>query len=412
MKRHMTHLNTTKMLQCAQALIDHLITWGEVTRFELSSIAGAPEWITLLEKAGVLHAATPNTWSLSPELYSLLRGDSEKAIRTALFQIPEYRGYLISILAEGLASAAKQGFYDEVEKWSGNELLPFLSSINRVLNRIEADGTRIIDQKADQIPSLFASLPERQTNWDSWNQSLLGRTARPQDLFDFVLKRFVPFAIPEGGGTHGYAPTLLPIIPLLDADGNSQFINLGPAPWNMRRIRIQSGFALFDEKGNPLSDLGTEESSRTALQDALVNHPFYKAVTHLAIYQYRAKAALTPNVELVLRPGSPLSAVELYYETRKIGLLKEWLPLLVQCQECFAARPLNDEQVENMMENLLALEILDQSDDNLLLHQNFQSTLMASRLRPVFRPGKLLQERMIEAVRTHLHKIQPPEVIA
>jgi hypothetical protein len=148
------------------------------------------------------------------------------------------------------------------------------------------------------------------------------------------------------------------------------------------------------------------------LQDALVNHPFYKAVTHLAIYQYRAKAALTPNVELVLRPGAPLSAVELYYETRKIGLLKEWLPLLVQCQECFAARPLNDEQVENMMENLLALEILDQSDDNLLLHQNFQSTLMASRLRPVFRPGKLLQERMIEAVRTHLHKIQPPEVIA
>ncbi len=65
-----------------------------------------------------------------------------------------------------------------------------------------------------------------------------------------------------------------------------------------------------------------------------------------------------------------------------------------------------------MMENLLALEILDQSDDNLLLHQNFQSTLMASRLRTVFRPGKLLQDRMIEAVRTQLHKIQPPEVIA
>jgi hypothetical protein len=89
------------MLQSAQALIDHIITWGEITRFELFSIACAQDWITVFEKAGVLHAATPATWSLSPELYSLLREDSEKAIRTALFQVPEYRGYLISILAEG-----------------------------------------------------------------------------------------------------------------------------------------------------------------------------------------------------------------------------------------------------------------------------------------------------------------------
>ncbi len=125
-------------------------------------------------------------------------------------------------------------------------------------------------------------------------------------------------------------------------------------------------------------------------------------MTHLAIYQYRAKAALTPNFELVLRPGAALSAVELYYETRKMGLLKDWLPLLVGCQECFAVRPLDESQVENMMENLLALEILDQSDDNLLLHQNFQSTLMASRLRTIFRPGKLLQDRMIEKIKKEI----------
>ncbi len=263
-----------RQLASAKKLIEHLMTWGEVTWFELNGIAAsAQDWITVFESAGVLNTTTTDIWSLSPEFWSLLgreelevRSDEPgiRALRTVMFQVPEYREYLISILAEGVASAANQGFHDEVEKWSGNELLPFLSSINRVLNRIESEGTRIIDQKAGQIPALFASLPERQTCWDSWNQSLLGRTARPQDLFDFVLKRFVPYALPEGCGTHGYAPTLLPIIPLLDADGNSQFINLGPAPWNMRRVRIQSGFALFDEKGNPLSDLGTEESSRTA----------------------------------------------------------------------------------------------------------------------------------------------------
>ena len=42
-----------------------------------------------------------------------------------------------------------------------------------------------------------------------------------------------------------------------------------------------------------------------------------------------------------------------------------------------------------MMENLLALDILDQADDNLILHENFQSTLLAGRLRSVFRPGKV-----------------------
>ena len=156
-------------LKTAQSLINHLIKWGELTRFELNGIGSAQDWITTLENAGVLHTAANDIWSLSPEFWSLLREDSEKALRITLFQVPEYRNYLISILAEGAASAAKQGLNDEVEKWSCDELLPFLSAINRMLNGIEADGKRVIDQKADQIPALFASLPERQTNWDNWN---------------------------------------------------------------------------------------------------------------------------------------------------------------------------------------------------------------------------------------------------
>lgn len=397
-------------LKTAQSLISHLITWGEVTRFELSGIGSAQDWITTFENAGVLHTPATDIWSLSPEFWSLLREDSEKALRTALFQVPEYRNYLISILAEGAASAAKQGLNDEVEKWSGDELLPFLSAINRMLNGIETNGKRIIDQKADQIPVLFSSLSERQVNWDNWNQTLLGRTARPQDLFDFVLKRFVPYAMPEPCKAHGRTPALLPILPLVDADGNAQFMNLVPAPWNISRSDIQSGIALFDEHGKPMGEMVTADAARDALQDALIEQPFYKAVTQLAINHYRAKTASSPSFELVLQPGMGLSGVALFYETRKMGLLKDWLPLLVQCQECFAARPLDESQIENMMENLLALNILDQVDDNLVLHADFQSTLMASRLRSVFRPGKSLQDRMIEAVRKHLHKNQPQEV--
>lgn len=397
-------------LKSAAEIINHLITWGEVTHFELNSISGAPGWITAFENAGVLHTAAVDIWSLSPEFWSLLREDTEKAVRTALFQIPAYREYLISILAEGAAFAAKQGLHDEVENWSGNELLLFLASINRMLNIIETDGKRIIDQKADQIPALFASLPERQTNWDKWNQFLLGRTARPQDLFDFVLNRFIPYAKPDPCKAHGRTPALLPIFPLVDAYGNALFVNLVPAPWNISRSDIQSGIALFDEHGKPLYDKGTAEGARNALQDALIEQPFYKVVTQLAINHYRAMTVASPSFELCLRPGAALYDVELFYETRKIGLLKEWLPVLVECQGCFAARPLDGSQVGNMVENLLTLDIMDQSDDNLVLHEEFQSTLMATRLRSVFRPGKSLQDRMIEAVRKHLQNKQQQEV--
>ena len=394
-------------LKSAQNLIDHLIVWGEVTRFEQSSIAGTQDWITVLENAGVLDSAAPDIWSLSPEFWSLLREESEKAVRTALFQVPEYREYLISILAEGLASAAKQGLHEAVEKWSGDELLPFLKAINNILNSIEVNEYRLVDDSSAEIIEKFDDYrkktysdfsPRTPDSLNIWNQALLGRTARPQDLFDFVLKRFVPYAEPKPCKSHGRIPALLPILPLVDADGNARFINLVPAPWNVRRSDIQSGIALFDEHGKPIGDMGTAEAARNALQDALIEQPFYKAVTQLAINHSRAKTVLSPSFELVLQPGMGLSSVALFYETRKMGLLKDWLPLLVQCQECFAARQLDESHVENMMENLLALDILDQVDDNLVLHEDFQSTLMASRLRSVFRPGKALQKRMKELV--------------
>ncbi len=345
-------------IKTAGQLINHLVTWGEITRFELGSITGVQDWIAVLENAGVLHTAAADIWSLSPELWSLLREDSEKAARIAFFQIPEYREYLISILAEGAASAAKQGLHDEVEKWSGNELLPFLKELNQIYDQIEIDGYRLIDETIDEITKKFNRYREQKYSNSSlltpdflriWNQSLLGRTARPQDLFDFVLKRFVPYAKPEPCNAHGRTPALLPILPLVDADGNALFMNLVPAPWNISRSDIQSGIALFDEHRKPMCDMGTAEAARNALQDALIEQPFYKAVTQLAINHYRAKTASKPCFELVVQPGAGLSGVELFYETRKIGLLKKRLPLLVQCQECFAARALDESQVENMV---------------------------------------------------------------
>lgn len=147
-----------RQLASAKKLIEHLMTWGEITRFELNGIAGAQDWIPVFESAGVLHTTPTDTWCLSSEFWSLL-GKEELgvgAVRTVLFQISEYRDYLISILAEGVASAANQGLYDELEKWSGDELLPFLKEINQILDKIEVDGYRLVDGTASEIADRFS----------------------------------------------------------------------------------------------------------------------------------------------------------------------------------------------------------------------------------------------------------------
>ncbi len=390
-------------LKTAQQIIIHLTKWGEISRFELTKMAGASEWLTLLKTADVIkpitHSGETVSWSFTPNFWSLLGTDNEKAVRTVLYQIPKYRNYLISILTEGVVTAAKHGMVAQLETWSGNELLPFLSDMNAMLNQLEINGKRIINEKTDQIPKHFEKLPERQSDWDAWNQLLLGRTARPHDLFDFALKRFVPYAFPEALGAVSRTPAILPIINLQDADGNAQFTSVSPASWNIQRSDVQSSIALFDEDGKALRDLDKPEQCKLALQDAMLEQPFYKATTHLAINAYRSISASAPGFEFFLSPGTPLNGLELFFEGKKIGFLKEWLSSLLTCQECFSATTISDDQVGNMMENLIALEILDQVDDNIVLHPEFQSSLMAGRLRTVFRPGKLLQSRMVERVK-------------
>lgn len=55
-----------------------------------------------------------------------------------------------------------------------------------------------------------------------------------------------------------------------------------------------------------------------------------------------------------------------------------------------------DELMGNLLRNLLELHILRHQDEVLVLDEDYQSSLMAARLRTVFRPGKALQKRMVE----------------
>jgi hypothetical protein len=50
----------------------------------------------------------------------------------------------------------------------------------------------------------------------------------------------------------------------------------------------------------------------------------------------------------------------------------------------------------NVLQNLTANEILVAVEDRIELHPEFQSSLMGHRLRTVFRPGKVIQQELLQ----------------
>ena len=187
-----------------------------------------------------------------------------------------------------------------------------------------------------------------------------------------------------------------------------------PAAWNTRRATVASGLTLFDENGAPLfgADALHADAITRAVQDALLEQPFYRAVVHLAISAWRSPASTIPEVELYVPPGAATHEVTLLLDSRDVGCLAESLPALVVLQG-FVPRGLDngvvpDVLMANLVRNLLTQQILVLADNTLQLHPDFRSSLMARRLRTVFRPGKMLQQRMLELLQgrqPHLHDL-------
>jgi len=144
-------------------------------------------------------------------------------------------------------------------------------------------------------------------------------------------------------------------------------------------------------------------NASSAIQDALLAHPFYLAVAHLAICAWRSAAAMIPTLELNIPPGAEAYDARLLLGGRDAGRLRDVRSRLVETQGV-RSRGLNNGNVTallmaNVVRNLLALQILRQQDDQLEFHPQFQASLMASRLRTVFRPGKDLQQQMLQVLR-------------
>ena len=387
----------------AAALFERLAQWGEVAAYEVTELR-VSAWISVFESAGVLTAVgdvrgRPVGWHLAPRFVALLESDVQQVGRRLCFAVPEYRTYLVSILTEGLAGAARAGMSAELEDWTGAELAPLLPELNAFLDKLES-GMRLVDLSQTEVEDRMSNVAERTRNFSDWDAFALGQSARPKALFEFALRRFAPVSGPlpvvEGPAV------VLRALPLNREDG----FDLGdaslPEPWNTRRFGVLGAVAVFNSSGQRLFDESKPlvDELFEHLRDMIVEHPFYRAVMHLAICAWRSPASTIPPVELYVSAERPLHDASVLLGSRDMGRLADLLGGLVRMQG-YAPFGLVDGRVSdklmgNLLRNLLELRILQRQDEFLILHEGYQSSLMAGRLRTVFRPGKNLQKRMVE----------------
>ncbi|MCC4321479.1 hypothetical protein [Streptomyces malaysiensis] len=386
----------------AVALFEHLAQWGEVSAYEADDLGAGP-WVSVFENAGALEAVhdehgRPVAWHLTQPFVHLVECDAQQAGRRLCFAVPEYRAYLLSILVEGLVDAGRTGMTVELEEWTKGELAPLLAELNAFLGPLEGDK-RLVDFAPAELEARMADLPERSRPFAAWDSYALGHSARPKGLFEFALRRFGPACVtlPVAVET---AAVLRPL-PLNREDGFGLGSASIPQPWNTQRFGVLSGAPIVDARGQRMFDEDAlNEVLLEHLRDAVVEHPFYAAVIHLGIRAWRSPASTMPTVELYVPASGGLHDVSVLVGSRGVGRVAELLGDLVRAQGYapfgLVDGQVSDELMGNLLRNLLELRILRHQDELLVLDDDYQSSLMAARLRTVFRPGKELQKRIVE----------------
>lgn len=387
----------------AVALFERLAHWGEVSAYEVTELR-VSAWISAFENAGALAAVAddrghPVAWRLAPRFVRLLESDAQQAGRRLCFAVPEYRAYLVSILTEGLAGAARASMSAELEDWTGAELAPLLPELNAFMDKLEK-GTRLVDLGRAEFEDCMSNIAERAQDFSDWDAFALGQSAHPKTLFEFALRRFGPVSGPlpvvEGPAV------VLRTLPLNREDGFDLGETSLPEPWNTQQFGVLGAVAVFDFNGQRLFDEDKPLTNELFehLRDSIAKHPFYRPVVHLAICAWRSPTSTIPTVELYVPAERPLHDASVLVGSRDVGRLADLLGDLVRMQGYapfgLVDGRVSDELMGNLLRNLLELRMLQRQDEFLILHEGYQSSLMAGRLRTVFRPGTDLQKYMVE----------------
>ena len=395
----------------------HLVIYGEASQAEVRNL-GSVDWVPLLAAGGLLMESDNGTYIVSLAWLTWLSQAPEVDLwRAACFSYPAYHRYLVGVLAQGFLEAGQADLYPRLENWIVGQVPHLAREINVMLETVEIhlDGQRPLMAEPGAVSAAFQLLPERSMDFAGWDQALLGLSDSPQAIFVAVLDKFGPLSAQlrslsqdrseaqkptttrESPESYGSAQTLLPAIPLRDEDGQ-RLDQLSPAPWNVRRSRIQRSLPLFAANGAPLFD--PARPVREVLQDALFEQPFYRAVIHMAVDVTFARRSGEERLTLLTKTRNDLETVVVMTQNRQVGTLPALLPALVGIlgfQPIPARGPLEASRVAGLLDNLLLVDVLELTEGELRLTDAYTTSLLnPPRLQNVVRAGRVERKRLVE----------------
>jgi len=368
-------------------LLAHLSTIGELYPAELDR--AAQPWLSLLAKAGWVSPLADGAYAATDAYLSLPTDlSATERLRRICFAIPNYRRYLIAVLAEGLVGAGQVDYYKQLEQWVIGDLSALAGEINTVLDELEAGQGRMVEWPSDRVTARFADWHAGHNSFAEWDQTLLGLSGTPTQLFTKALSYAAFFALPcQGSVLDGKPVALLPDFDLpLDETGHLAL----PAPvaWATTRQSVNSSLPFYDAQGRPTHDAA--QPVPVIWQDALSEQPYYRAVLRVAVAVRLSGYA--PD-ELALFVPDDLGDTRIVVRGRERGALADLLPHLVETLGYRALSKPSQAQVRRILENWCLVGALEARGGQISLRESYARTLHERRRASRFLRGSAREEQ-------------------
>jgi hypothetical protein len=350
-------------------VLTHLSTFGEVYPVELDRVA--QPWLPLMAEASWISPLSSGAF-VATDAYLDLPADlaDVERLQQVCFGIPDYRRYLIAVLAEGLVKAGQVNYHEKLEQWAVRDLAALAAEINSLLDELEAGEGRMVEWPPEQVTACFAAWHAQHSPFVEWDQALLGMSGAPTQLFTKALNYAALLARPSQGSVlDGRLVALLPDFELpLDEAGH---LGMPTAvAWTIARESVSSSLPLYNVQGEPLYDAA--QPVQTIWQDALSEQPYYRAVLRVAIAVRLSGYA--PQY-LALFVADDLGDTRIVIGDRDRGALADLLPRLVDRLGYRAMHKPSRAQVRYILRNWCLVGTLEVREGQILLKESYARTL-------------------------------------
>lgn len=350
-------------------VLTHLSTFGEVYQIEMDR--GAQLWLPLMIEAGWISPLSNSAFVATDAYLDLPIEPTEvELLQRICFGIPDYRHYLIAVLAEGLVGAGQVNYHGDLEQWVVKDLAVLAAEINHLLDELEAGEGRIVNWAPQRVTARFEAWHAKIAPFVEWDQALLGMSGTPAQLFTKVLSYAAFLTNPSNEPKlDSRSVALLPDfeLPLNEAG------HIGvptPVAWTTARKSASSSLPLYNVQGEPLYD--ATQSVQTIWQDALSEQPYYRAVLRVAI---AVRLSGYAPQDLALFVADDLGDTRIVIGGRDRGALADLLPRLVDRLGYRAMRKPPRAQVRCILRNWCQVGTLEVREGQVLLKESYARTL-------------------------------------